>query len=220
MRDEACGFLPLGCAKLSVENHGLCFRPCGFLGGAMNQESLTTIRCVDLWKIFGPDPERVVDKWDTFDPDITKTELLDKTGCVVGVRNASFTIGKGEIFVLMGLSGSGKSTLLRCINRLHVPTRGKVFIDDQEVTSLSVQELRDLRSKKTGMVFQHFALLPHRRVIENVGYGLEVQGVGKAQREAKAMESIELVGLKGWEHAAAGWFGQSLGTRSRSTAHG
>jgi glycine betaine/proline transport system ATP-binding protein len=181
----------------------------------MNQESLTTIRCVDLWKIFGPDPERVVDKWDTFDPDITKTELLDKTGCVVGVRNASFTIGKGEIFVLMGLSGSGKSTLLRCINRLHVPTRGKVFIDDQEVTSLSVQELRDLRSKKTGMVFQHFALLPHRRVIENVGYGLEVQGVGKAQREAKAMESIELVGLKGWErsypHELSGGMQQRVG---------
>lgn len=167
----------------------------------MNKESVTRIRCENLWKVFGPDPERVIHEWDMFDPDITKTELLDKTGCVVGVRDASFTIAEGEIFVLMGLSGSGKSTLLRCINRLHEPTHGRVFIDDQEVTSLSVQELRDLRSKKTGMVFQHFALLPHRRVIENVGYGLEVQGAGKAERESKAMESLELVGLKGWERS-------------------
>jgi glycine betaine/proline transport system ATP-binding protein len=181
----------------------------------MNQESVTRIRCEDLWKVFGPDPERVIDEWDTFDPDITKTELLDKTGCVVGVRDASFTIDEGEIFVLMGLSGSGKSTLLRCINRLHEPTHGKVFIDDQDVTGLSFNDLRDLRRKMTGMVFQHFALLPHRRVIENVGYGLEVQRVGKAERELKAMESLELVGLKGWEksypHELSGGMQQRVG---------
>jgi len=181
----------------------------------MNQNSSTRIRCVDLWKVFGPNPERVIDQWSMLDPDITKTELLDKTGCVVGVRDASFSIAEGEIFVLMGLSGSGKSTLLRCINRLHEPTHGKVFIDDQEVTSLSFQELRNLRSKKTGMVFQHFALLPHRRVIENVGYGLEIQGIGKAKRESKAMESLELVGLKGWEksypHELSGGMQQRVG---------
>jgi glycine betaine/proline transport system ATP-binding protein len=181
----------------------------------MNQNSSTRIRCVDLWKVFGPNPERVIDQWSMLDPDITKTELLDKTGCVVGVRDASFSIAEGEIFVLMGLSGSGKSTLLRCINRLHEPTHGKVFIDDQEVTSLSFQELRNLRSKKTGMVFQHFALLPHRCVIENVGYGLEIQGIGKAKRESKALESLELVGLKGWEksypHELSGGMQQRVG---------
>jgi glycine betaine/proline transport system ATP-binding protein len=181
----------------------------------MDKELVTRIRCEGLWKVFGPDPERVIDEWDTLEPSITKTELLDKTGCVVGVRNASFSIAEGEIFVIMGLSGSGKSTLLRCINRLHEPTRGKVLIDNQDVTDLSVHELRDLRRKKTSMVFQHFALLPHRRVIENVGYGLEVQGVGKAERESKAMESLELVGLKGWErsypHELSGGMQQRVG---------
>lgn len=115
----------------------------------------------------------------------------------------------------MGLSGSGKSTLLRCINRLHEPTRGKVFINDQDVTSLSSNELRELRRKKTGMVFQHFALLPHRRVIENVAYGLEMQGVGKLERESKSMESLDLVGLKGWErsypHELSGGMKQRVG---------
>jgi glycine betaine/proline transport system ATP-binding protein len=181
----------------------------------MNQESATRIRCADLWKVFGPNPERVIDEWDTFNADVTKTELLGKTGCVVGVRDASFSIDEGEIFVVMGLSGSGKSTLLRCINRLHEPTHGKVFIDDQDVTDLSLPELRDLRRKKTGMVFQHFALLPHRSVLENVGYGLEVQGVGKAERGSKAMESLELVGLKGWEksypHELSGGMQQRVG---------
>jgi glycine betaine/proline transport system ATP-binding protein len=181
----------------------------------MTQKSVTRIRCDDLWKVFGPAPQKVIDEWDSFDPDITKTELLEKTGCVVGVRDATFSVGEGEIFVLMGLSGSGKSTLLRCINRLHEPSHGKVFIDDQDVTSLSLQDLRDLRRKKTGMVFQHFALLPHRRVIENVGYGLEVQGADKAERESKAMEALELVGLKGWErsypHELSGGMKQRVG---------
>jgi glycine betaine/proline transport system ATP-binding protein len=189
--------------------------PYDSLGGHMNEESVTRIRCEGLWKVFGPDPERVIEEWDAFDSNITKTELLDKTGCVVGVRDASFTIAEGEIFVIMGLSGSGKSTLLRCINRLHEPTRGKVLIDDQDVTELSSNELRGLRRTKTGMVFQHFALLPHRRVIENVGYGLEVQGVGKVERESKAMESLELVGLKGWErsypHELSGGMQQRVG---------
>jgi len=193
----------------------MAHEPYDSLGGHMNKESVTRIRCEGLWKVFGPDPGRVVDEWDTFDSNITKTELLDKTGCVVGVRDASFTVAEGEIFVIMGLSGSGKSTLLRCINRLHEPTRGKILIDDQDVTELSYNELRGLRRKKTGMVFQHFALLPHRRAIENVGYGLEVQGIEKAERESKAMESLELVGLKGWErsypHELSGGMQQRVG---------
>lgn len=99
----------------------------------------------------------------------------------------------------MGLSGSGKSTLIRCINRLHEPTAGKVFIDGRDVTALNNLELREVRREKTGMVFQHFALLPHRRLVNNAAYGLEVQGVDKKKREKKAYEALELVGLKGWE---------------------
>ncbi|MBW2603463.1 MAG: glycine betaine/L-proline ABC transporter ATP-binding protein [Deltaproteobacteria bacterium] len=165
----------------------------------MSDDNPIKIRCENLWKVFGPDPKKIIEKWNTFDPKMSKTELLEKTGCVVGVREASFSITAGEIFVLMGLSGSGKSTLLRCLNRLHEPTSGKVFIDDQEITSLSVKDLRDIRRKKTGMVFQNFGLMPHRPIIENVGYGLEVQGFKRKERNSKAMEAIEMVGLKGWE---------------------
>jgi glycine betaine/proline transport system ATP-binding protein len=157
------------------------------------------IRCDDLWKIFGSKPERIVEKWHTDGAGISKTELLEQTGCVVGVRHASFSIYEGEVFVLMGLSGSGKSTLLRLINRLHNPTKGKVYIDDQEITGASQAQLREIRRKKTGMVFQSFALLPHRRVIDNVAFGLEIQNVDKKVRLEKSMESLKLVGLKGWE---------------------
>jgi glycine betaine/proline transport system ATP-binding protein len=157
------------------------------------------VRTENLWKVFGPNPENVIENWDFFGSDMTKAEMKKQTGCVVGVKEASFQVGQGEIFVIMGLSGSGKSTLLRCVNRLHEPNRGKVFIDDQDVTGLSFRDLRNLRREKTGMVFQHFALLPHRRLIGNVAYGLEIQGVSKRKREQKAMESLDLVGLKGWE---------------------
>jgi len=130
---------------------------------------------------------------------MNKVERLEKTGCVVGTRSATFEVEPGKIFCLMGLSGSGKSTLLRCINRLHEPSSGKVFIDDEDITSLNAQEMRKVRREKTGMVFQHFALLPHRSLKDNAAFGLEIQGMDKKAREQKAYETLELVGLKGWE---------------------
>jgi len=166
----------------------------------MNEKSVAKIRCEKLWKVFGPDPKRVVEKWDSLGSGMNKTDLLKKTGCVVAVRDASFSIIEGEIFVLMGLSGSGKSTLLRCINLLHEPTHGNVFIDEEEITTLSIKALREMRRKKTGMVFQNFGLLPHRKVLENVGFALEIQNIDKTKRESSAMQAIEMVGLKGWEN--------------------
>ena len=164
----------------------------------MSSEAKIKIECRNLWKVFGTESEQIIKDWDQYQG-LNKVELLKKTGCVVGTRNASFEVQEGEIFCLMGLSGSGKSTLLRCINRLHMPTSGKVFVDGLNITSLPDDALRGFRRSKTGMVFQHFALLPHRRLIENAGFGLEVQGVDKATREKKAAEALELVGLKGWE---------------------
>ncbi|MBU1345090.1 MAG: glycine betaine/L-proline ABC transporter ATP-binding protein [Proteobacteria bacterium] len=156
------------------------------------------IRCENVWKVFGHGAENIVSNWEQYKT-MNKVERLEKTGCVVGTRSATFEVAPGKIFCLMGLSGSGKSTLLRCINRLHEPSFGKVFIDDQEITSLNPQEMRTVRREKTGMVFQHFALLPHRRLIDNAAFGLEVQGLDKKTREQKACEALELVGLKGWE---------------------
>lgn len=119
----------------------------------------------------------------------------------MAVNNVSFTVCEGEIFVIMGLSGSGKSTVLRCINRLIEPTRGKVFIDNEDVTAASEVRLREIRRKKVGMVFQRFALFPHRTVLDNVAYGLEIQGVARDERYARAREMLELVGLREWETA-------------------
>ncbi|WP_022667840.1 quaternary amine ABC transporter ATP-binding protein [Desulfospira joergensenii] len=164
----------------------------------MSKGKKSKIQCRNLWKIFGPEPDQIIPNWDQHQG-LNKVELLKKTGCVVGTRDASFEVEEGEIFCLMGLSGSGKSTLLRCINRLHMPTSGEVFVDGLNITSLPDDALRGFRRSKTGMVFQHFALLPHRRLIENAGFGLEVQGIDKAVREKKAAEALELVGLKGWE---------------------
>ncbi len=164
----------------------------------MTEAEKPKIRCENLWKVFGPDSQRIIKGWDTH-KDLSKVDLLKQTGCVVGTRDASLVVEHGEIYCLMGLSGSGKSTLLRCINRLHEPTHGKVFIDDQEVTALSYGALRDMRRKQTGMVFQHFALLPHRKLVDNAAFGLEIQGVDKSTREKSAFEALELVGLKGWE---------------------
>jgi glycine betaine/proline transport system ATP-binding protein len=164
----------------------------------MANETTPKIKCEDVWKVFGPVAQDIIRDWDQY-KEMDKVERLAKTGCVVGTQQASFQVGEGEIFCLMGLSGSGKSTLLRCINRLHEPTAGKVFIDNQDITSLSGLELRKIRREKTGMVFQHFALLPHRRLVANAAFGLEVQGVSKKEREQKAYDALELVGLKGWE---------------------
>jgi glycine betaine/proline transport system ATP-binding protein len=154
------------------------------------------IRVENLSKIFGAQSKEALKMMRN---GASKEEILDKTGCGVGVANASFTVKEGEIVVVMGLSGSGKSTLVRCINRLIEPTDGKIFIDNQEITSLPNEELRQVRLTKLGMVFQNFALFPHRTVCQNAEYGLEIQGVAPEERRKKAMIALEQVGLKGWE---------------------
>jgi len=126
-------------------------------------------------------------------------QIRAKTKQVVGVREATFSVEDGESFVIMGLSGSGKSTLLRCINQLIKPTAGHIYLDGQDLTKISSQELIEIRRKKMGMVFQRFALLPNRTILDNVGYGLEVQGTARNIRMSQAKEALNLVGLKGWE---------------------
>ena len=151
-----------------------------------------------LWKIFGARADRILC---TPDAELPRAELKEKTGCVVGVRDVSFDVAPGEVFVVMGLSGSGKSTLVRCLTRLIEPTAGTVSIDGRDVTSASDGELRELRRNSVSMVFQHFGLLPHKQVIDNVAYGLEVRGMGKKERRAKAGEIVDLVGLGGYERS-------------------
>jgi len=154
-----------------------------------------TIRIENLHKIFGPHPERA---FPLLKQGATKDEILEKTGLGIGVNDASFDVAEGEIVVVMGLSGSGKSTLVRCLNRLIEPTRGKVFVDDVEVTALEDEALRRLRLEKLGMVFQNFALFPHRTVAENAEYGLEIKGMDPSARRAKALEALDRVGLSNW----------------------
>jgi glycine betaine/proline transport system ATP-binding protein len=130
----------------------------------------------------------------------TKQEILKETGSTVGVNRANFEVYPGEIFVIMGLSGSGKSTLVRMFNRLIEPTSGQVLIDGEDIVSMSKEELRNVRRKKLSMVFQRFALFPHRTVLANAEYGLEIQGVSKENRKERALEALKLVGLEGYEH--------------------
>jgi len=150
------------------------------------------ISCRGVWKVFGPHPERVVGSPDA---DLPRAELEAATGCVAAVRDVSFDVPEGGVFVVMGLSGSGKSTLIRCFSRLIEPTAGKVSIDGRNVLDLDPAELRELRRTRLSMVFQNFGLLPHRRALDNVAFGLEVQGVGRTERLARAHEMLELVGL-------------------------
>jgi glycine betaine/proline transport system ATP-binding protein len=150
----------------------------------------------DLYKIFGPRPEEALQM---VKEGRSKEEIMEKTRHGVGVVNVNFTVNDGEILVVMGLSGSGKSTLVRCINRLIEPTEGKVYVNGEDVTALNSASLRKFRQKHFGMVFQNFALFPHRTVVANVEYGLEVQGVAANARRDAAMQAIEQVGLKGWE---------------------
>jgi len=154
-----------------------------------------TVSCRGVWKVYGPDAAKIIG---SSDADLPRAELLEKTGCVAAVRDVSFDVGAGEVFVVMGLSGSGKSTLVRMINRLHDPTAGQIMIDGEDVLKLSAERLRELRRRKISMVFQHFGLFPHRRIVDNVSYGLEVQGMDKVTRTEKAREVIEVVGLGGW----------------------
>jgi len=151
------------------------------------------IRAEGVWKVFGPRGERLVGSPDALLP---RGELRAKTGCVVAVRDVSIEVWPGEVFVVMGLSGSGKSTLVRTLIRLIEPTAGRIEIDGTDVMAASKAELRTLRRHTVSMVFQHFGLLAHRRVIDNVAFGLEVQGVAKAERLARAHEVLELVGLE------------------------
>jgi glycine betaine/proline transport system ATP-binding protein len=155
------------------------------------------IVCRDVWKVFGRTPERVIG---AITPEQTHAQVLEQTGHVVAVRGVSFDVAKGETFVVMGLSGSGKSTLVRCISRLTDPTRGEILFDRQDILKMGDEQLRELRRHKISMVFQNFGLFPHRRVIDNVAYGLEVRGVKKSERVEKAAQMIELVGLAGWEY--------------------
>jgi glycine betaine/proline transport system ATP-binding protein len=154
-----------------------------------------TVSCRNVWKIYGPKADRIVG---TPEADLPRGELLEKTGCVAAVRDVSFDVAKGEVFVVMGLSGSGKSTLVRMLNRLHDPTAGQVLVDGEDLVQLDADQLRQVRRSKISMVFQHFGLLPHRLIVDNVAFGLEVQGLDKEAREAKANEVIEVVGLGGW----------------------
>ncbi|MFW6254856.1 MAG: ATP-binding cassette domain-containing protein, partial [Chitinivibrionales bacterium] len=132
----------------------------------------TKIRIENITKIFGPNPHRALKM---MREGASRQEILKKTGHTLGVADVSFDIYEGETVVVMGLSGSGKSTLLRCLNRLYEPTEGKVTIDDVDVTALDHEQLREFRRTKFGMVFQRFGLLPHRTVLQNVEFGLEIQ---------------------------------------------
>lgn len=148
-----------------------------------------------IWKVFGPAAgQDVAERFDG----MSKTEVQDETGSVVALRDVSFDVRTGETFVVMGLSGSGKSTLVRCLIRLIDPTVGEVVIDGEDVLGYSDEDLTQFRRHKTGMVFQYFGLLPHRTVIENIAWGLEVQGVAEKERLARANELLEMVGLAGW----------------------
>ena len=156
---------------------------------------MAKIEIRSVTKIFGEHPSSALSM---LRKGRSKADILRKTGCALGVDNVSLDINEGELVVLMGLSGSGKSTLLRCVNRLIEPNRGSIFIDGEDVLRLSPKELRNLRQKKFGMVFQSFALFPHRTVLQNAEFGLEIMGVAESARRESAMRTLEIVGLKTW----------------------
>jgi len=164
----------------------------------VDESTSVRVSCRDLWKVYGPRAERVVGSPEA---ELPRAELLEKTGCIAAVRGVSFDVAPGEVFVVMGLSGSGKSTLVRMINRLHDPTAGQVLIDGEDVVRLGQDRLRDLRRRKISMVFQHFGLLPHRRVVDNVAFGLEIQGMEREERLRRATEVLDVVGLGGMGNA-------------------
>ena len=158
--------------------------------------SENVIEVRNLFKIFGNNPkERALP---LVEQGMSKAEILEKTGCTVGINDATFTVRKREIFVIMGLSGSGKSTVIRCVNRLIEATAGEVLVDGEDVLQMDTDKLRELRRRKMSMVFQRFGLLPHRSVIDNVAFGLEVQRVDKDERYEKANKAIKTVGLDGY----------------------
>ena len=163
------------------------------LGHAIDRTADPLIRVDGVWKIFGKHADRVIG---TPDADLPRAELREKHGCVAAVRNVSFEVWPREVFVVMGLSGSGKSTLVRTLIRLIEPTAGRIEIAGKDVTAASAQELRELRRHTSSMVFQHFGLLAHRRVVDNVAFGLEIRGMPKAERLKRAKDVLRLVGLE------------------------
>ena len=156
----------------------------------------SVIKCDSVYKIFGSNPEKMLEG----NLGNVDTKKFQEKGYIVGVNNASFEVSKGEILVVMGLSGSGKSTLLRCISRLTEATAGKIYIDGQDLLSLKNKELIELRRNKMGMVFQSFALLPHKTVIENIAFPLLIKGIKTNASISKALEMVKLVGLEGREN--------------------
>jgi glycine betaine/proline transport system ATP-binding protein len=158
---------------------------------------MSKIEINNIYKIFGNNPNSVMDM---VKGGATKDEVLEQTGHTVGLDNVSLNIEEGETFVCMGLSGSGKSTLIRHLNRLIDPTAGEILIDGENVMSLNPEQLIDFRRHKMSMVFQRFGLFPHKTVMQNVGYGLEMQGKSEDERDKIAMEKIEAVGLNGFEN--------------------
>ncbi len=165
--------------------------------GNLDADRTVCVEVRNLWKVFGPRANEIA-----HDPELrqlSKEDILAKTGCVVGLRDVSFQVFRSEFFVLMGLSGSGKSTLIRCIIRLAEPSAGSVLINGEDIVTFDEARLAEVRRNTTGMVFQHFGLLPHRSVLDNVAYGLKVRGVPVEERYERARVYIDKVGLKGWE---------------------
>lgn len=158
---------------------------------------MSVIEVKDLSKIFG---KRTKDAAKLLDEGYSKEEILNKTGCTVAVNKANFDVKEGEFFVIMGLSGSGKSTLIRLLNRLIEPTDGSILIEGKDISNLNKHDLLNVRREKLSMVFQSFALFPHRTILENAEFGLEIQNIDKGERHKKAQEALEMVGLGDYAH--------------------
>jgi glycine betaine/proline transport system ATP-binding protein len=173
----------------------------------------SAIKIENVWKVFGNTSKQALDAIQN--KGISKTEALEKYNSVIGVSNVSFDVNQGEIFCVMGLSGSGKSTLVRHINRLLEPTSGQILINGQDVMKLDRENLQKLRNKKIGMVFQNFALMPHRSVVDNIAMPLEIRGVSKNDRLDTANKILEIVELQGWgnkfAHELSGGMQQRVG---------
>ena len=152
----------------------------------------------NLWKVFGKNPTRALADQNAR---LGKQELQESLGLVAGLRDVSFDVNRGETFVVMGLSGSGKSTLVRCLIRLIEPTAGGVVVDGTDIIEADRDGLREFRRSKIAMVFQQYGLLPHRTVMDNASWGLEVRGIPKEERYARTQEMLDMVGLDGWEGA-------------------
>ena len=155
----------------------------------------THIEVKNLWKVFGKNPNQVFEEAFI---NLSRSEIQSELDLITALRDVSFTVNKGETFVVMGLSGSGKSTLVRCLTRLIDPTDGHILIDGEDIVEFDENSLREFRRNKIAMVFQQFGLLPHRNVLDNAAFGLEIRGIDKESRYSTAQEMLDLVGLDGW----------------------